>query len=50
MGFKNINAYDPISVDAFRKAYKYEVNYFYDLESAVNSSDLSIIATKWNEF
>ena len=50
IGFKNINAYDPISIDAFRKAYQYKVNYFYDLESAVNSSDLSIIATKWKEF
>ncbi len=49
-GFSNINAFDPIAIDSYKSIYNQKVNYFHDLNLAIEQSDVSIITTKWDFF
>ena len=50
-GFKNINAFDPISNEIFKNAYqKLNINYFNSLDAIVGVSDILVIVTGWQEF
>ena len=47
--FSNINAFDP-TIDSYKSIYNPKVNYFHDLNLAIEQSDVSIITTKWDFF
>lgn len=50
MGFKHIYAFDPMANEIFQKTYNFPINYCKSAESAINQSDILIIATAWKEF
>ena len=43
-GYTNINAYDPIAIDEFKKHYKFDIEYSNSL------GDVIVIATAWPQF
>lgn len=49
-GFKHISAYDPIALEAFKKAYAIPINYIDNLNNILENNDVLIIATAWEEF
>lgn len=50
IGYKNLIAYDPIAVNAFKSVYSYKIDYSTNLHQAVETSKYSIIVTSWHEF
>ncbi|AVP64061.1 UDP-glucose 6-dehydrogenase [Clostridium botulinum] len=50
-GYKNILVYDPIANKVFKEKYKFkEIDYYNDIDSLCNNSDILVLATAWNEF
>ena len=49
-GYKKIIAFDPISMDQFKKEYNYKIEYANDLNSALRTSKHALIVTAWQEF
>lgn len=49
-GYKNINAYDPIAIEIFKNTYDLKINYIDNLALILDSCDIFIIATAWEEF
>lgn len=49
--YKNILAYDPIANKVFKEKYKFnEINYYDDIDSLCNNSDILVLTTAWDEF
>ncbi|RFB18928.1 UDP-glucose/GDP-mannose dehydrogenase family protein [Bacillus sp. HNG] len=49
-GFKNIIAYDPMSIEEFKEAYRFPIEYSTDLKTLLAKVDHVVILTAWNEF
>lgn len=49
-GFVNINAYDPIANNEFKKYYTFDITYKNSMEELYGSSDVIVILTAWQEF
>lgn len=49
-GFTHIYAFDPMANEIFQKSYNFPITYCQNAESAINQSDVLIIATAWKEF
>lgn len=49
-GFTQICAFDPMANEIFQKTYNFPITYCQNAESAINQSDVLIIATAWKEF
>lgn len=49
-GFRHIYAFDPMANEIFQKTYDFQITYCESAESAINQSDILIIATAWKEF
>lgn len=49
-GYKNIIAYDPMANDIFDKTYQLPIQYANNANEAMQSAELCIIATGWDEF
>ena len=50
LGYKNLIAYDPISLNTFRNSYSYEINYSSNLSDSLDESNYAILVTAWPEF
>ncbi|KQO12723.1 UDP-glucose dehydrogenase family protein [Paenibacillus sp. Leaf72] len=50
MGYLNIAAYDPISMQAFDHAYGLPISYAQTMEELVSGSEVIAIITSWEEF
>ena len=50
LGYEKLIAYDPISVDAFKKQYDYEIEYTNNLEMGLRNTNHAILTTAWPEF
>lgn len=49
--YHNILAYDPISINNFKKTYtSLDINYIYDYKEILEKADVLIILTIWDEF
>lgn len=49
-GYNNIYAYDPVAIDEFKKFYNFDVFYINSLKDLVDSVNLLVITTAWQEF
>ncbi|RAX54197.1 UDP-glucose 6-dehydrogenase [Helicobacter sp. 16-1353] len=50
LGYKNIVAYDPMAMKSFQKSYDFAIEYKNSLDAILQSCDVFIIATAWEEF
>lgn len=49
-GYKNINVYDPLAIDNFKKAFKYDINFCFSRNELLDKSNVAVILTAWDEF
>jgi len=49
-GYKNIIAYDPLSIKSFDKTYKLPIKYSKSLNETISKANIIVLATAWQEF
>lgn len=49
-GYRNIYAYDPVAIDSFREAYKFDLTYCSSKEHLCAECDTIALVTTWKEF
>ncbi len=49
-GYKNIIAHDPIAIDEFKHYYSYEIKYEASIDTMIDTCDVLVIATAWDEY
>lgn len=49
-GYQNISAYDPVANDEFSSHYDLDITYYSTYKEIVESSDVLVITTAWDEF
>lgn len=49
-GYRNILAYDPMAIDAFRRAHPLPIAYAGSLDEVLDGADVILVTTAWPEF